>query len=299
MTMPDLETFHIKRSRQSVHYVYVNHSMVSTHMIYRPEAFDNFDSMLCVGPHHLKEIRARENLYGLKKKFLIEHGYGRLDSIISSMSASGHPKPAPSQSRRTVLIAPSWGDNALMETCGAQLVQILLAAGHRVIARPHSMTLRHTPSVVSQLVKQFQDHPSFSMDMDMGSEKSLLESDIIVSDWSGAALEYAFGIERPVLYIDVPKKVNSPDFERLDCPPIEDQIRSQIGAVLSPDRLEEAPGIVDKLSSEPEAFRARIQELRAQWVYNIGASGTVGADYIASLAASYIGRKEADTVKAQ
>ena len=36
MTMPDLETFHIKRSKvHNVHYVYAFHSIVSTHMIYR------------------------------------------------------------------------------------------------------------------------------------------------------------------------------------------------------------------------------------------------------------------------
>jgi hypothetical protein len=36
MTMPDLATFHIKRSSvHSVHYVYLHHSMVSTHMVYR------------------------------------------------------------------------------------------------------------------------------------------------------------------------------------------------------------------------------------------------------------------------
>ena len=58
MTMPDLGNFNIKRSKYPVHYVYVFHSLVSTHMIYRPRAFDNFDSILCVGPHHVAEILA-------------------------------------------------------------------------------------------------------------------------------------------------------------------------------------------------------------------------------------------------
>jgi hypothetical protein len=67
MTMPDLETYHIKRSRaHPVHYAYVFHSIVSTHMIYRPHAFDHYDTILCVGPHHVAEIRATEKRYGLK-----------------------------------------------------------------------------------------------------------------------------------------------------------------------------------------------------------------------------------------
>ena len=50
MTMPDLQTFHIKRSKvKDVNYVYVFHSMVSTHLVYRKDAFDNFDTVFCVG----------------------------------------------------------------------------------------------------------------------------------------------------------------------------------------------------------------------------------------------------------
>ena len=52
MTMPDINTFHIKRSKFCQHYCYLHHSMVSTHMVYRKRAFDHFDSILCVGPHH-------------------------------------------------------------------------------------------------------------------------------------------------------------------------------------------------------------------------------------------------------
>ena len=48
MTMPDLETFHIKRSKYPVHYIYLHHSIVSTHMIYRRGAFDGFDTVFCV-----------------------------------------------------------------------------------------------------------------------------------------------------------------------------------------------------------------------------------------------------------
>ena len=81
-SMPDIGTFHIKRSRHQVHYIYVHHSMVSTHMIYRQGAFDNFDSILCVGPHHKEEIRATEELYRLNPKILIEAGYGNLDSLL-------------------------------------------------------------------------------------------------------------------------------------------------------------------------------------------------------------------------
>jgi hypothetical protein len=45
MTAPDLNSFHIKRSVHPVHYAYLFHSMVSSHMIYREGAFDHFEAI--------------------------------------------------------------------------------------------------------------------------------------------------------------------------------------------------------------------------------------------------------------
>ena len=83
MDMPDLQTFHIKRSKMyPVHYVYIFHSMFSTHSYLRKGALDNYDTIFCVGDHHEKEIRATEKRYGLKEKKLIKYGFGRLDTLL-------------------------------------------------------------------------------------------------------------------------------------------------------------------------------------------------------------------------
>ena len=87
MTMPNLETYFIKRSKfHPVHYVYVFHSIGSTHTIYRKGAFDHYDSIFCVGPHHVKEISATESVYDLNHKNLIQYGYGLLDSLQAKKS---------------------------------------------------------------------------------------------------------------------------------------------------------------------------------------------------------------------
>ena len=87
MTMPSLETYFIKRSRvYPVHYVYVFHSIVSSHTIYRKGAFDHFNSIFCVGPHHIEEINATESVYNLNHKNLVAYGYGLLDKLQKSKS---------------------------------------------------------------------------------------------------------------------------------------------------------------------------------------------------------------------
>mgnify|MGYP003326545469 CR=1 FL=1 len=46
----------------------------------------------------------------------------------------------------------------------------------------------------------------------MSTQESLHRSDLMISDWSGAALDYALGLNKPVLFIDVPRKVNNLDY---------------------------------------------------------------------------------------
>ncbi|MBI4354271.1 MAG: CDP-glycerol--glycerophosphate glycerophosphotransferase [Candidatus Omnitrophica bacterium] len=285
MTMPDLETFHIKRSRaHSVHYVYVFHNMLSTHMVFRRGAFDHFDTIFCVGPHHLQEIRATEARYGLPPKRLVSHGHGRLEALLRERDRRTISQTVRPGAPRRVLVAPSWGPHALLETCGEELVRILVEAGYQVTVRPHPMTQWKHPELLRRLSALLSAHPSCALETDVASQESLHAVEIMISDWSGAALEYAFAMERPVLFIDVPKKVNNPRYADISCEPMEVKIRSEIGAIVDPKRLAEVPRHIEALCAAPESFRARIQVLRQQMVFHVGSSGAVGAREIAALA---------------
>ena len=78
MDMPDLDIFHIKRSKvYPVHYIYLFHSMFSIHSYLREHAIDNYDTIFCVGKHHENEIKETEKFYKLKEKILVPYGYGR------------------------------------------------------------------------------------------------------------------------------------------------------------------------------------------------------------------------------
>lgn len=276
MTMPDLETFHIKRA-QGVHYAYIHHSLVSSHMIYREEAFDHFDSVFCSGLHHVEEIRKREEQAGLKPKLLIEHGYGKLDSILSDLDKaeadySGTTEPY------TILIAPTWGKEALFERHGPSFIGPLLDAGFRVIVRPHPQTRRFHPKIIRDMMERYQHFENFSFDGDMSSKRSFLEADLMVSDWSGAALEFAFARLKPVLFIDVPRKVLNQDYSSLGIEPFEVSIREKIGRVVSEEQIMSLPAIISSLREADGISDENIRDTRGRSVYHIGDSGKVGAD---------------------
>jgi YidC/Oxa1 family membrane protein insertase len=283
MTLPDLETFHLKRSVHPVHYVYVFHSMVSTHTVYRKGAFDAYDTIMCVGPHHVAEIRRTEEVYELPPKELLQHGYGRLDLILRTASEAAAVTP-PSGSGRKLVLAPSWGPSSFIEApSGTDLVRTLLDAGHTVVLRLHPMTVRHHPDLASRLARTFADR-SFRVETDMREQASLHESELMIGDWSGAALEYAFGLERPVLFIDTPKKINNPEWERIGLTPVEESLREVIGAVADPADPSSALALVDQLCADPAALRDRIRMAREGAIYNVGRSASIGAAHVARLA---------------
>ncbi len=283
MTMPDLNQFHIKRSTNDVHYVYVFHAIVSTHMIYRYGAFDHYDSILCVGPHHVKEIRKHEEQNKLSPKTLVEAGYHRLEQIYSAYERLA-AKGSRSTSKPLILIAPSWAPHNILESCAKPLIENLLEADYGVIVRPHPETKKRAPELVESLAKKFADHPKVTIEQSIAQYDALLRADVLITDWSGIAHEYAFGTERPVLFVDLPCKVNNDRYEQLGIEPMEVSVRSQIGRILSPNELEKAVGTIDQLITEQALYKERIANLRSQYVYAFGRSAEVGARHILSVA---------------
>jgi CDP-glycerol glycerophosphotransferase (TagB/SpsB family) len=235
MTMPDLHQFQVKRSKHKVHYVYVQHSLVSLHMVYRKGAFDHYDTIFCAGPHHKTEIRAMEKLYDLPVKNLVEHGYGRLDAIIEEASKRQRADRAADQPMHA-LIAPSWGPNSVIELgIGEKIVDQLMSKGLKVTLRPHPQTIKFDRPKVDAIVNKYKDHKRFEYEANVAGQESLHASDFMVSDWSGAALDYAFGLNKPVLFVDVPRKVNNADYEDIGIEPFEASIREVIGRIAKDD----------------------------------------------------------------
>ena len=284
MDMPDLETFHIKRSKSyPVHYVYIFHSMFSVHSYLRKGAVDHFDTIFCVGSHHIKEIQTTEDVYGLKTKNLIEYGYGHLDTLLEKTLTLRQQIPS-NNGKKHIIIAPSFGVNSLLEIKSLEIIKILLDAQYHVTVRPHPITTRKSPNIIKRIQDEFQSNSDFILETDISSYDSFYASDCMISDWSGVSMEYAFSLERPVIFIDVPKKINNPDFEDIHCEPIEISIRTEIGDVISPDQLDELPNKINSLLENLEKFRKRIHEVRLRTVFNIGRSKIIGAKHIAKIA---------------
>ncbi len=282
MTLTDLNQFHLRRSLNPVHYVYVFHSLVSTHMAYRYGAFDHYDSILCCGPHQVEEIRRHEELNELPPKKLQEAGYYRLERIYDAYQKHPVEKHSSSVAKGTVLIAPSWGAANVLESCGERLVELLFEADYKVIVRPHPETVRRSPNLIALFASKFGNNPHFTLETSVATDDSLLQADVLICDCSGVSLEYAFGTERPVLFLDVPLKIKNQRFKELGIEPLELSLRYEIGVVVPPEKLGTVPQVISELVANRVAYKKRISKLRKQIVYAFGHSSDIGAGYISN-----------------
>jgi YidC/Oxa1 family membrane protein insertase len=251
-------------------------------MMYRDGAFDHYDSILCVGPHQVDEITAYEKARDLSPKQLVRSGYYRLERIHAEYTRRSQ-KDSDSNAPPTILVAPSWGEQHLLRSCGEDLIAPLLAGGYRVIVRPHPESVRREPELLARLDRAFGDRDGYIMERSVRTDDSLLAADLLICDLSGIALEYALGTERPVLFIDVPPKVQNPDYTDLGIEPIELALRTEMGELMSPEDL---PGVgerVGRLLSGHDRYREKLKALRKRLVFNFGQSSSAAADHIMTI----------------
>ena len=273
MDMPDLEKYHIKRSKlYPVHYVYLFHSMFSTHSYLRKGALDNFDTIFCVGPHHVEEIRETERVYKLKEKILVKYGFGRLDFLLKETEQNSYQK----NDEKLVIIAPSYGENNLLQKCGTELINVLLKSDFKVILRPHFRILRDSKELIKSIEEEFKNNSRFLLEKGVLRPEDFHSSKCLITDWSGIGMEYAFIKKNKVIFIDVPKKEMNDESGRINLEPIEVSIRDKIGHVVSMKELNRIPELINKNNNIIE----EIDNVQENTVFNIGKSANIGAEYI-------------------
>lgn len=277
MTTPDLENFQLKRSyvKKDIEYIYVPHDVNSANLTFHKDALDHFDTIFASGPKNKAELLEREEKYNLPKKKIVEWG----SSVIDNMKTAYEEMPAAQETdRKTILIAPSWQKDNILDSCIEQILDALKTSGYRIIVRPHPQYVRHFEARIDALAAKYKD--SIEVQKDFSSNSTVYTADLLVTDWSSIAYEYAFSTLKPVLFINTPMKVVNPDYQELSTVPIDIELRDKVGISVEEDAVSNVADAVDRLFHENRFSKASMAELRDTYIYHVGSSGKVGAKYI-------------------
>jgi len=279
MTMPDLDNYHIKRSyvRKNIEYIFIPHSMDSLNMTMRKGSMDHFDTVFATGAHQKEEDEETNKVYNLKNRKIIEWGYTLLDDMIKD-----YENTAFKNDETTVLIAPSWQKDNIVDICLDPILESLKGKNYKVIVRPHPQHVRHMKEKFEKMKEHYKNNKNIEIQTDFSSNNTVFDADLMITDWSGIAYEYAYTTKKPVLFIDTPMKIMNPEYKRINVEPINIWSRKELGEVISIEECKNIDKTVEKMLKEGSKYSERINKLVDATVYNIGHSAEVGADYIIS-----------------
>ncbi|MBR2018890.1 MAG: membrane protein insertase YidC [Clostridia bacterium] len=282
MTTPDLDKYYIKRSlmKKDIEYIYVPHDMMSVHMGFREGALDAFDTVFCTGDHVVREVRATERVYGLPEKKLVKFGYPFADKLIEA-GEQERQNHVPTE-KKEILIAPSWQEDNLLDSCIDTLIEKLYCDEYHLTVRPHPEYVKRYGARMQAITERYADKvgDKLSFELDFSHNKSVYSSDLLITDWSGIALEYCFATKRPALFVNTKMKCMNPNWEKIDCIPTEITLRDQVGISLDKEQLATCDQTVKELLARGAEYETVIAETLSAHLYNIGSAAEAGADYI-------------------
>ena len=319
-TLEDLDSFYLKRSyvRQDIEYVFFFHHMLSTHLTPLAAAYDSYDTLLCVGPHQVAEVRRREQMADLPPKRLIECGYDLLDREIESYQQllernseggtgqsshsgqrsndarndnaessgrgqNGNTESIPSPAS-TILIAPSWQEDNLLDLCINNMLEQLVAPDRRVIVRPHPEYIKRFAPRWEALQKRWEEtsDEQLHFEGDFSSNESIYTSDVLITDWSSISCEFSFSTLKPCIFIDTPVKERNTTWRDWNMEPTDITLRNKIGISFAPDALDGLAQAVDSMISHPDDWSERIKDIRDGFIFNLGHGGEIAGEYLLS-----------------
>ena len=280
MTMPDLGHYHIKRSwlKKDIEYVFADHSMNSMHMVFREGALDYYDTIFCVHSQYMEEVRASEKLYNTKEKKLIPVGYNLIDDLITQYETQEHK----SNEVKTILIAPSWQKDNILELCIDDLLAQLTGRGYNIIVRPHPEFIKRFPDAMKAILQRYESYKGGDLvfETDFTSSTSIFTSDMLITDWSAIAIEFSYTTLKPSVFINTPPKIMNPNYTKIPIVPLDIALRDLLGVSVDLDKLGELANVVADLFERQEDFKAQIMDTREKYLFNLGKSGEAGGRYI-------------------
>lgn len=243
---PGLDVYQWKRSRDVKYYVHVPHAVYDI-TLYRMFGIDYYDALLLTGNFQMDQVRALERLRNLPEKELAVVGATYMDRLAAQLEAAG---PGPDH-ETTVLLAPSWGQSAILSLYGTEVIKALLTTGYHVIIRPHPQSFTAEKELMESLMEAFPENDRLEWNRDNDNFEVLRRSDIMVSDFSGVVLDFSLVFGRPVIFTE-PNIDRSP----YDACWLDDELwiyktLPRIGKKLDEKSVGDARKLIDQLLGDP------------------------------------------------
>ena len=273
-TTPGLDVYQWKRSKEVKYYVHLPHAATEI-ILYRMFGIDYYDSVLLSGDYQADDIRALEKLRELPAKELVKVGIPYMDEMAKRLEKN----PEVANHPRTVLLAPSWGQSAIFSVYGSKIIDVFLKTGYHIIIRPHPQSFSSEKDMMDKLMREYPESEQLEWNRDNDNFEVLKRADIMVSDFSGVAFDFALVYNKPIIYTDPKIDISVYDAWWLDKPLWTASALPRLGRELTDDNMENLKELIDNCLEDSQYTQGR-EEVKAEtWAYT-GEGAARVADYL-------------------
>ena len=276
-TTPGLDVYQWKRSKFVRHYVHILHA-ASEVTLYRMFGIDYYDALLLSGEYQARDIRKLEEIRGLPEKELVQIGIPYMDEMAQRLAQA----PALPEHPRTVLLAPSWGPNAIFSVYGDRILRVLLNTGYHIIVRPHPQSFISEKELIDKLLKEYPESDQLEWNRDADNFEVLRRSDILISDFSGVIFDFTLVYNKPVIYTDPNFDLGVYDAWWLKTPIWTTTALPRLGRQLTEENMENLKGVIDECLCDPRYAQGRQRVKEETWAHP-GEGAVRAVDYLLEL----------------
>lgn len=278
--------------------IFIGHGQPNKWTYWSVENLNSFEYYFLYGrlERDMFAVIMNDNHDATKHIKLMDIGYPKLDDQINARydSRKIFNRLGLNPDYKTVIYAPAWDPGCSLRTSGIEIVRRLLAIENiNVIVKLHpvSMEPETSPNYIfftggvnwPKEFSQFENNPRFRFVNDYLVNPILFISDIMLTDFSGVALEF-MTLNRPVIYLDCPEFYER-TLKDWNCDPVvaknDERFNAGRNAGLVIDDLKELPQAVRRSLENPKEFSEKRDKLTKKFLYNPGkgSEATVNAIY--------------------
>lgn len=273
-TTPSLDVFQWKRSKNVDCYIHIPH-MSNDITLYRMFGLDHYDAIIVSGEYQERQIRQLEEARNLPAKEIALCGIPYMDEMKKRFDKSD----AVPAHERTVLLAPSWGESGLLSRFGEQLIDKLISTGYKVIIRPHPQSFSSEKEMIDRLMSKYNDDSKVTWNRDNDNFNVLMESDILISDFSGVIFDFSLVFDKPVIYTNAKFDINPYDASWIDEPLWTFSILPELGIELTDENVDDIKSLIDRCIEDSSFKEGRDKARKQTWV-NIGEGTKRCVDFV-------------------
>jgi hypothetical protein len=278
-TTPNIGTegYPVLRSPFTKNLIHIFHSVLDI-ADYHKGSLDNYDTVYLVGDFQAASIREIEAKRNLPKKKLKTLGLPYFDLMGNSLGTC-----STKQQKKTILIAPSWGEKSCLAVLGVGFIHELAQERYDIIVRPHPQSYRVEKDFIERLEEELAMHANVHWDSNISGAESLSQADCMISDVSSVRFDFAFFYKKPVITIELPQEdMRGYELEDLDSTNL-NSMNEMIGCGIAKDEIASITSMVEQMlnSFTPD----KIDELQKKNVTNfLSASNAICEELVKEVA---------------